>query len=147
MQLALNNLERLICHKPNQPTIRVFHISVSWWSFTGVWVTTSRLKSPQVSRALLSILANLNNTAVWLVSTRSLISKISSLCINPLVTVPRARIVIGITVTFMFHSFFQFLSKVQVLILLFAFFQFYSVVSRDSKVHNPFMLAFFCWLL
>ena len=26
--------------------IRVFHISVSWWSFTGVWVTASLLKSP-----------------------------------------------------------------------------------------------------
>ena len=25
---------------------RVFHISVSWWFFTGVWVTASRLKSP-----------------------------------------------------------------------------------------------------
>ena len=34
----------------------------------------------------------------------------------------------------MFHSFFQFPSKVEVLILLFTFFQFYSVVSRDSKV-------------
>ena len=26
--------------------IRVFHINVSWWSFTGVWVTASLLKSP-----------------------------------------------------------------------------------------------------
>ena len=26
--------------------IRVFHISVSWWSFTGDWVTASLLKSP-----------------------------------------------------------------------------------------------------
>ena len=25
--------------------IRVFHISISWWSFTGVWVTASLLKS------------------------------------------------------------------------------------------------------
>ena len=33
-------------------------------------------------------------------------------------------------------QFLQFPSKVQVLILLFAFFQFYSVVSLDSKVHN-----------
>ena len=28
------------------PGLRVFHISVSRWSFTGVWVTTSLLKSP-----------------------------------------------------------------------------------------------------
>ena len=28
-------------------SIRVLHISVSWWSFTGVWVTASLLKSPR----------------------------------------------------------------------------------------------------
>ena len=44
----------------------------------------------------------------------------------------------------MFHSFFQFPSKVQVLILIFAFFQFYSVVSRDSKVHNAASLLRHC---
>ena len=27
-------------------TLRVFHIGVSWWSFTEVWVTASILKSP-----------------------------------------------------------------------------------------------------
>ena len=27
---------------------RVFHISVSWWFFTGVWVTASLLKSPEL---------------------------------------------------------------------------------------------------
>ena len=36
----------------------------------------------------------------------------------------------------MFHSFFQFPCKVEVLILFFTFFQLYSVVSRDSKVDN-----------
>ena len=36
----------------------------------------------------------------------------------------------------MFHSFFQFSSVVEVLISRFIFFQFYSVVSRDSKVDN-----------
>ena len=55
---------------------------------------------------------------------------------NPLVTIPRALITIGIIITFMFHSFFQFPSKVEVLIILFTFFQFYSEVSRYSKVHN-----------
>ena len=48
----------------------------------------------------------------------------------------KAPITIGIIFTFMFHSFFQFSSKVEVLIRLFNFFQFYSVVSRDSKVDN-----------
>ena len=93
-------------------------------------------KSPQVSRALFSILVDLNNTVVWMVCTRPLISESSNPWINPLVAVPRAPIIISITVTFMFHSFSQFLSKIQVLILLFAFFQLYSVVSLDIKVHN-----------
>ena len=91
-------------------------------------------KSPQVSRTLLSILAVLNNAVVWMVSTRSPTSNSSRPFSNPLVTVPNVPITIGIIVTCMFHSFFQFPSKVEVLILLFTFFQIYSVVSRDSKV-------------
>ena len=91
-------------------------------------------KSPQVSRTLLSILAVLNNAVVWMVSTRPPTSKSSSPFSNSLVTVPNAPITIGIIVTCMFHSFFQFPSKVEVLIPLFTFFQFYSVVSGYSKV-------------
>ena len=103
----------------------------------------------QVSRTLINILADLNNVVVWVVSACPLISKSSCPFINPFVTVPRTPITIGIIDIFMFHSFFQFPSKVQVLILLFAFFQFYSVVSRDSKVNNsasslfPFFFLFF----
>ena len=85
-------------------------------------------KSPQVSRTLLSILAVFNNAVVWVVSTRPLTFKSSSPFRNPLATVPNAPITIGIIVTFMFHRFFfQFPSKVDVLILLFTFFQFYSI--------------------
>ena len=54
----------------------------------------------QVSSSLLDsskYLADINNAVVWLVSNRP--------CTNPLVTVPRAHITIGITATFMFHSF------------------------------------------
>ena len=91
-------------------------------------------KSPQVSRTFLCILAVLNNAVVWMVSTPPPTSKSYSLFSNPLVIVPNAPITIGIIVTCMFHSFFQFPSKVEVIILLFTFFQFYSVVSRDSKV-------------
>ena len=103
-------------------------------------------KSPQVSRTLLSILAVLSNAVVWMVSTRPPTSKSSSPFNNPLVIVPNAPITIGIIVTFMFHSFFQFSSKVDVLILLFTFFQFHSVVRWDSKVHNFANSLFFCWL-
>ena len=103
----------------HQLTPMVFH-----WSL-------SDSKSPQVPRTLLSILAVLNNALVWMVYTRPATSKSSGPFKNP-----KAPITIGIIVTFMFHNFFQFFGKVEVLILLFTFFQFYSVVNRDSKVDN-----------
>ena len=100
-------------------------------------------KSPKVTRILLSILAVLNNVVVWMVSTRPPTSKSSSPFRNPLVTVPNAPTTIVKIVTCMFHSFFQFPSKVEVLILLFIFFQLYSVVSRDSFASS----LLYCWLL
>ena len=68
-------------------------------------------KSPQVSRTLLSILSVFNNALVWMVSTRLPTSKSSRPFNNPLVTVPKAPITIGIIVTFMFHSFFNSLAR------------------------------------
>ena len=84
-----------------------------------------------------------------MVFTRLPTSKSSRPFNSPLVTVPKAPITIGIITTFMFHSFFQFSGKVEVLISLFRLFQFYSVVCRDSKVDNfvNFLFFFFCWLL
>ena len=119
--------------------------------------TLSDSKFSQVSRTLLSILADLTNAVVWMVSTRPLISKSSSPFTNPLVNVLRVPIIIGITVPFMFHSFFPFPCKIRVLIFLFAFFQFYSVVSRENEVHIStsslflslffFLFFFFCFVL
>ena len=103
-------------------------------------------KSPKVSRTLLSIMSVVNHVVVWMVSTRPPTSKSCSPFSNPLVTVPKARITIGIIATFMFHSFFQFSSKVKVFILLFIFFQFYSVISRNSKVDN-FEISLFLLLI
>ena len=68
-------------------------------------------KSPQVSRTHLSILAVLSNAVVWIVSTRPLTSKSSRPFNNPLVTVPNAPITSGTIVTFMFHSFFNYLAR------------------------------------
>ena len=72
---------------------------VFYWSL-------SESKSPQVSWILLTILAILNNAVVWMVSTRLPTSKSFN---NPLVTVPKAPIEIGIIVTFTSHSFFSIL--------------------------------------
>ena len=68
-------------------------------------------KFPQVSRTLLSILGDINNGVIWMVSTRPFISKSSSPCANILVTVPSVRITIGITFIFMFYSFFCSLAR------------------------------------
>ena len=109
---------------------------VSHWSL-------SDSKSTQIFRTLLSVLAGLMNTVIWMVSNRHLISKFSSLCTNPLLTVLRAQFTVGITLTFMFHRFFfQFSCKVLISILHVAFFQFHSVVSRDGKFHKSVSLSF-----
>ena len=99
-------------------------------------------KSLQVCWTFLSILADINKAVVFMFSTRPIFS---SPYINSLVTVPSASIIIGITVTFMFLSFFQFSCKVKVFILLYTFFQYYSMVSRYSKVHNS-AISLFCLL-
>ena len=93
-------------------------------------LSLSDSKSSQVSKTRLRILAVLSNAVVWIVSTSSPTSKSSRPLNNPLVIVPNAPITIGTIVTF------QFSSKVEVLILLFAFLQNYSVVHRDSKVDS-----------
>ena len=101
---------------------------VSHWSL-------SDSMSPQVSRTLLSILTDLYNAVVWIVTTRPLISKSSNPCINSLVTIPRPPIIFSITVTFMFHI-FPFSDKDEVLIFLLVFFQFFSVVNQNRKFYN-----------
>ena len=87
-------------------------------------------KSPQVSRTFLSILAVLNNSVVWMVSTRPPTSKSSSPFNSPLVTVPNAPIAIDIIVTFMSHSFFNSLAKSRYL----SFFSLFSVLFCGKPV-------------
>ena len=96
----------------------------------------SNSKSLQVSRARHRILAVLSNAVIWIVFTRPPTSKSSRPFNNPLVIVPEALISIGTIVYFHVPQFFQFSSKVEVLILFFTFLQIYSVVHRDDKVDN-----------
>ena len=122
--------------------LKVFHASINRWFFAGQHVSSS-----------LSILAHLRNIVVWMVYTRPLISQTSRLCTNPLVNEPRAPITIGITLTFMFHSFsvlwqgsgtypsFLFLSVLHC-----------GQVGQQSSQFGKFSLSlsffffFFCWL-
>ena len=107
------------------------------------WSLSERTSS-QASRTLLSTLADLNTAVDWMVSTRLLFSKSFNHCTSPLVSVPSALITIGITVNFMFHSFFQFSSKVEVLIFLFDIFQFYPVVSRIIIIIMIITISYSC---
>ena len=102
-------------------------------------------KSPQGCRTLFSILANLNNDVVWIVLIRPPISNSSSLLSNPLGSIPSAPITVGITVTFMFHSYlisparsFTFYFSLPSFSLIF-----YSVGRWDGKIHNTASLFLF----
>ena len=114
--------------------IRAFHISVSWWFFTGVWVTASLHKSPGFFSVFwpFSIMPSFG----W----SPPVSQLPSYC-------SKRTNYNWYNCHLHFPQFFQFPSKVEVLILHFTFFQFYSVVSRDSKVDNFASSLFFCWLL
>ena len=117
---------------------------VSHWSL-------SDIKSPEVSWTLLSILAVFKNAVVWMVSTRPLISKSSSPFNNPLTTVPRTPIIFGITVTFMFHSFFNSLIKSSYLSSFSLSFNFTLWSAGAAKFTIRQILFFFlffycCWL-
>ena len=124
--------------------LRVFHISVSWWSFMGVWVTASLL----VSRTLLSILADHNNAVVWIVSTRSLISKSFSPCINSLVIVKSAPIMNGKIFTFRFHVFFYSLARARYLpfFSLSSNFTLWSAGTAKTTNEQVFLFVCFCFL-
>ena len=103
-------------------------------------------KSPQVTRTLLSILADLNNAVVWMVSTCPLISTSSGPYTNHSVTVPRAPITIGRIVTFTFHIFFQSPGKVKILIPLFTFFNitlYFDRTAKSSILQVLFFLLYF----
>ena len=91
-------------------------------------------KSPQVSRTLLSILAVFNYAVVWMVSTRLPNSKSSSPFDNPLVTVPKVPITIGIFVTFTFHSFFNSLARSRYLSLFSHYYYYYYLLIESLMV-------------
>ena len=103
-------------------------------------------KSLQVSRTLLSILADLNYAFVWMVSTRPLISEPSSPFINPLVTVPSAPITIGIIVTFMLHIFFSSLVRTRYLSLFSVSFGFTLWSARMGKSTIRYVVFFLFFL-
>ena len=102
-------------------------------------------KSPQVSSILLRILADLNNDVVWMVSIGPLICKSFRPCTKPLGTVPGLLITVGITVTFMLHSFFTSLARSRYLSLFSLSFIF--ILRSAGTTNSTFrQVILFCWL-
>ena len=108
----------------------------------------SDIKSPRVSRTLLSILAVSNNAVLWMVTIRPPTSKFSSPFNNLLVTVPKVPITVGITVTFMFHTFFNSLARSRYLSFFSHYFSFilWSAGTAKSTILQILFLCC-CWLL
>ena len=95
-------------------------------------------KSPQVSRTLLSILFVFSNAVVWMTSTRPPTSKSSRPFNNPLVTVPKSPITIGIIAACMFNSFFNSLARSKNLSLFshsFSFILWSAGTAKSTIVH------------
>ena len=90
-------------------------------------------KSPRVSRTLLSDLVVLNNAIVWMVSTLPSTSKSSNPFNNPLVTVPKVPITIGIIATCMFYSFFNSIARSRYLSFFSHSFSFILWSARTAK--------------
>ena len=125
--------------------IRVFHINVSRWSFTWVWVTASLLKSPglvsvfcpfsiKLSFGWSPLVRQFPSPPVPLIIIYLLYQKNQSQLVKYL---PSCSIM------------FQFSCKVKVLILLFNFFQFtlWSAWTAKSTILKFLSFFFFCWLL
>ena len=99
---------------------------VSHWSL-------SHSKSPQISRSLLSISPDLSNALIWMVPTYPLISKSFCSFTNPLGNIPSAPATIGITIIFMFHSFFRSLARSRYLSLFSPSFDLTQCSARTAK--------------
>ena len=104
----------------------------------------SNSKSLQVSWTLLSILADLNNVVVWMVSTRPPISSSTSSLTKTLRIVLSAPITVGTTATHIFHS-FLILCLVLSTYLSFPFLRFslFGPRGRQSPLFSRIFFSFF----
>ena len=111
-------------------TLQNFHTSISLIVF---YMSLSDGKTPQVSRTLLSILADLNNAVVWMISARPPIINSSSPFTKPLGIILSTQITISIAATFIFHSLFSSLTRSKYLYLAGSFFINYHQVWSSSR--------------
>ena len=108
----------------------VFHAKVRRWSFSGVWVTVSLLRSP----GHFSVFWPTSKRTVWLLP---LISNSFCLLSRFWGTVPSAPTTTSTAVNLIFHS-FQFSSKAQEIVYLFAFFSPSGLPERQNPQNRKF---------
>ena len=114
-------------------TLTSFFMSILTGGFyTEVWLTASLFRT----------LINLNNAVIWMVSILLLISSPFSRYLG---TVPSAPTTNGITVTFMFFSFFCFFWQDPSICLSFRFLSFslHFVLEQQNSLDNKFFFFFF----
>ena len=107
-------------------------------------------KSPQVSRTFLSILVDLSNAVVLMVSTRPPISISSTPITKPMGTVQSAPIITDITVTFLFHYFLVHLQEPSVFslfVLFFLIFILWSARTAKSTIRQVLFFIFYFLLI
>ena len=102
----------------------------------------------KVFRTLLSILADLNNSVVWIVSARSSIFDSSKSFTKPLWIIQSVPVTIRITVTFMLHTLFSSLARFKYLSLFSYFVIFLTLYSAETEKSTIRQVLFlFCSLL
>ena len=106
------------------------------------WILTAS-ESSQVSRTLLSILADFNNTLVPMVSVQPPISNVSSSFIKLLGTVLSASYITGITVSFMFRNMFSSLARSRYL-SLFSFSLIFIPLFDETVMSTVWQVLYFC---
>ena len=110
-----------------------------WWRFYCIdwriffiycyffFLHLSGTKSPQISRTLLSILAEFSRAVVHMIAILPLISRSTIPLYQTFEDRFKAHQIIGITVIVIFYSFFQSSDKIQVFVYSFVFFFFFSL--------------------
>ena len=102
--LSPYNLDQLFCYFVVSSFSYHRQLMVFHWNL-------SDRKSPQVSRTLLSILANLSNAVAWMAQACPTISNSFSSLTRHLGTVSSVPNIIAITITFIFNNFFSSLGR------------------------------------
>ena len=136
----MNVLQHSLFSRITMYNFSSFYTSVSQWFFTGVWVTASFLKSPGFLLLFRQISAMMKFGWFQLVPN-FFTSSVPCTILGDYTENPNYN-----WFKRHFHvPVFQFPRNVQILIFLFVFFQFYTLVSRDSKIYKS-ASALFCWL-